>query len=363
MKKSTDSTHNDNKVLLKGNIALCEGAIAGGLDAYYGYPITPQNEVPEYMSRRLSSLGKVFIQAESELASINMVMGSAVAGFRAMTSSSSPGISLMQEGISYLAGCELPALIVNVQRGGPGLGNISGSQQDYFQAVKGGGHGDYHLLTLAPSTVQEMYDFARESFVLAEKYRNPVMILSDGVLAQMMEPVNLPTNPTPPPRNTSSWALNGASGGRPPRLIRSLLMAEGALEKHNWHLKEKYDEIKKNELRCDTHLIEDAQVILVAWGIGARISKSAVSLARQNGIKAGLIRPITLWPFPYQTIYNAATKVNTVKKFLVVELNLGQMIEDVQLALKGKVETEFLGRPGGGLPTAVEIFEKIKTII
>jgi len=367
-KNKTAATPHDgaksSEVLIKGNLALCEGAIAGGLDAYYGYPITPQNEVPEYMSRRLTSLGKVFIQAESELASINMVMGSAVAGFRAMTSSSSPGISLMQEGISYLAGCELPALIVNVQRGGPGLGNISGSQQDYFQAVKGGGHGDYHLITLAPATIQEMYDFAKESFALAEKYRNPVMILTDGVLAQMMEPASIPAEPPPPPsRTTSSWALNGASGGRAPRLIRSLLMAEGALEKHNWHLKEKYDEIIKNEVRCESYLTDDADIILVAYGIAARISRSAVLITRKNGIKAGLIRPITLWPFPYDMIHRAASDGKPRKKFLVVELNLGQMVEDVRLGLDGKADVEFLGRPGGGLPTAEEIFEKIKSIV
>ncbi|MDI6757698.1 MAG: 3-methyl-2-oxobutanoate dehydrogenase subunit VorB [Endomicrobiia bacterium] len=352
---------------MKGNIAVCEGALAGGLDAYYGYPITPQNEVPEYMSRKLPALGKIFIQAESELASINMVMGTAVAGFRAMTSSSSPGISLMQEGISYLAGCELPCLIVNVQRGGPGLGNISGSQGDYFQATKGGGHGDYRLIVFSPASVQEMYDLARSSFAIAEKYRNPVMILTDGVSGQMMEPILIEDDAAPSERAASTWALDGCRG-REPRLIRSLLMAEGALERHNLDLDKKYARIKKNETRCETFKTDDAEVIIVATGIAARIAMAAVNAARAQCFKVGLIRPVTLWPFPDEVIRAAAdgggnNSALRPKNFLVVELNLGQMVEDVRLAVDGKVPVSFLGRPGGGLPTIEEISAKIRTLL
>lgn len=355
------------KVLMQGNIAICEGAIKGGLDAYYGYPITPQNEIPEYMSRILPKLNKVFVQAESETASISMVMGSAVAGFRAMTSSSSPGISLMQEGISYLAGCELPCLIVNVQRGGPGLGNISGSQADYFQAVKGGGHGDYRLIVFAPASVQEMYEFSKLSFEVAERYRIPVMILTDGVLGQTMEPVEIESEEGVEVKRTNKeWALDGCKG-RKPRLIRSLLIAEGALEKHNWHLKEKHDKITKNEVRYELINTDDAEILLVAYGISARICKSAVKIARSDGLKVGLIRPITLWPFPSEIIYKYATDSKdsaSHKKFLVVEMNLGQMLEDVKLAAYGSSATvEFYGRPGGGLIAAREVVEVIKKII
>jgi len=357
------SMRGDKRILMKGNIAICRGALAGGLDAYYGYPITPQNEIPEYMSRKLPERGKVFIQAESELASINMVLGSAVAGFRAMTSSSSPGISLMQEGISYLAGCELPCLIVNVQRGGPGLGNIAGSQSDYFQAVKGGGHGDYRLIVYSPSGVQEMYEIARSAFVVAEKYRNPVMILTDGFSGQMMEPVLLPPDTSPPPRATASWALDGCRG-RAPRLTRSLLMADGALEKHNLKLRDKYETVKKNETRCETYLTDDAEVIIVAAGIAARIARAVVNSARSGGSKVGLIRPVTLWPFPQEVIRaSAANKGGKLKGFLTVELNMGQMVEDVRLAVDGKAPVEFLGRPGGGLPTTEEILAAVRKIL
>ncbi|MFA5779487.1 MAG: 3-methyl-2-oxobutanoate dehydrogenase subunit VorB [Elusimicrobiota bacterium] len=348
-----------NKILMKGNIAVCEGAIDAGCDAYFGYPITPQNEIPAYMSRRMVELGRVFIQAESELAAINMVFGAAVCGKRAMTSSSSPGISLKQEGISYLAGAELPCVIVNVQRGGPGLGNISGSQADYFQATKGGGHGDYRLIVLAPYSVKEMYDLTFLAFDLADKYRIPVMILTDGIVGQMMEPITI--NSELRINNSElkkDWKLDGCKG-RGPRLMRSLIMEEGGLEKHNWHLKEKYDEIKKNEIRYETDFTDDAEIAVAAFGIAARICKSAVKKLRQEGFKVGLIRPITLWPFPEKVISDVAAKS---KKILVAEMNMGQMVEDVKLAVNGKCPVEFLGAPGGAVFSEDEIIAKIKKL-
>ncbi len=351
------------KKLLQGNIAFCEGAIDGGLDAYYAYPITPQNEISAYFAKVLPQKNKVFLQAESELAAINMVFGTALTGKRAVTSSSSPGISLMQEGISYLCGCELPCVIVNVMRGGPGLGNISGSQQDYFQSTRGGGHGDYYTIVLAPFSVKEIYEFAKESFLLAEKYRNPVMIIYDGYLGQMMEVVDTETDDgklnviidKPIDKN---WVLDGAKD-RQPRKIRSLFMAEGELEQHNWKLKNKYDKIKEKEVRVKFYETHDAEIIIVAFGMSARVSLEAVYKLRREGIKIGLIRPITLWPFPYSEIYEIAKKV---KKFVVVEMNLGQMIEDVKLAVNGIAEVYFYGRPGGGLVESEELIQKIKSI-
>jgi 2-oxoglutarate ferredoxin oxidoreductase subunit alpha len=348
-----------NKILMKGNIALCEGAIAAGVKAYFGYPITPQNEVPAHMSRRMVELGRVFLQAESEIAAVNMVLGAAVTGNRAMTSSSSPGVSLKQEGISYLVGCELPAVIVNVQRGGPGLGNIAGSQGDYFQSVKGGGHGDYRMIVLAPSSVQEMYDFAYLAFDLADLYRNPVLILADGVVGQMMEPLEIPEKKPAAQLPAKDWVLDGARG-REPRFIRSLLMEEGALEKHNWDLKKKFDTIKERETRSESFLTDDADVVLVAFGISARIAKAAVRQARAKGIKAGFIRPITLWPFPEQAVAAAAKENRT---FLVVEMNMGQMVEDVRLAVNGKCPVEFLGHPGGGAVSEKEVLAKIEALV
>jgi 2-oxoglutarate ferredoxin oxidoreductase subunit alpha len=343
---------------MKCNVALCEGAIAAGCRAYFGYPITPQNEVPAHMSKRMVELGRVFLQAESELAAVNMVFGAVVAGQRAMTSSSSPGISLKQEGISYMAGCELPAVIVNVQRGGPGLGNIAGSQADYFQTVKGGGHGDYHLIALAPYSAQEMYDFAYRSFELAEKYRIPVMILADGIIGQMMEPVEIPDNTIDPVIKEKLWALDGCKD-REPRCIHSLLMGDGELEKHNWELQKKYAAIKEKEVRCEAFDTDDADIVLVAYGISARVAKAAVRKARNEGIKAGLLRPITLWPFPEQILARIA---KTAKKFLVCELCAGQMIEDVRLAVNGAAPVEFIGRPGGGMLTEQDVFEKIRSM-
>ncbi|MGA2090664.1 MAG: 3-methyl-2-oxobutanoate dehydrogenase subunit VorB [Endomicrobiales bacterium] len=347
------------KTLMKGNIALCEGAIAAGCKAYFGYPITPQNEVPAHMSRRMVELDRVFIQAESEIAAINMVLGASVTGTRAMTSSSSPGISLKQEGISYLCGCELPAVIANVQRGGPGLGNISGSQGDYFQATKGGGHGDYRLIVLAPHSVQEMYDFTFLAFDLADKYRTPVMILADGVVGQMMEPVELEKICGQPSTTVSrDWILDGCKD-RKPRSIKSLLMADGALEQHNWDLKKKFDIIQAHETRYETVAVNDADIILVAFGITARVAKSTARAARAKGLKVGVIRPITLWPFPTQII---AENALPGRKFLVAELNMGQMVEDVRLAVNGTCPVSFIGRPGGGMLDDDAILKKIDEI-
>lgn len=352
------------KKVLQGNVALCEGAIEGGLDAYYAYPITPQNEISAYFAEVLPQKNKVFLQAESEIAAINMVFGTAVTGKRAMTSSSSPGISLMQEGISYLCGCELPCVIVNVMRGGPGLGNISGSQQDYFQATRGGGHGDYHTIVLAPFSVKEIYEFAKESFLLAEKYRIPVLILYDGYLGQTMEIFDTDSNEEKlnvkiDQNIDKSWILDGAKN-RPSRKIRSLLMAEGELEQHNLKLKEKYTQIKKNEVRLKFYEIEDAKIGLVAYGIAARAALEAIYKLKEKNIKVGLIRPQTLWPFPYNEIKNLS---NYIKKFLVVEMSsLGQMVEDVKLAVDGNAEVFFYGRGGGTLVSSNEIIKKVLEI-
>ncbi len=359
MEQQQKMEKNNKKLLMKGNDALAEAAIRAGCKCYFGYPITPQNEIPEYMSRRMPEVGGVFLQAESEIAAINMVFGASAMGARAMTSSSSPGISLKQEGISYLAGAELPAVIVNIQRGGPGLGNISASQADYFQAVKGGGHGDYRLLVYAPASVQEMVDLTIKAFDMADKYRNPVMILADGVLGQMMEPfefkemekIELPAK---------TWALTG-SKNREPNLIRSLyLKNEGELEQRNLVLKKKYDTMKENEVMYETIFIDDADIILVAYGTSARVSKAAMNLLRKEGIKIGMIRPITLFPFPEEIIYKTADRV---KKFLVVEMSLGQMLEDVRLSVNGKAEVGFYGRTGGGIVNVEEVCENIKKML
>jgi 2-oxoglutarate ferredoxin oxidoreductase subunit alpha len=338
-----------------GNEAIAEAAIMAGLDAYFGYPITPQNEIPAYMSRRMPAEGKVFVQCESELASINMVYGAAATGKRAMTSSSSPGISLMQEGISYLAGAELPCVVVNIMRGGPGLGNIAPSQGDYFQATRGGGHGDYRTIVLAPSTVQEMADLTQLAFDLADEYRMTAMILADGILGQMMEPVVLEKKPHKklPPKD---WALTGIKG-REQNIVRSLYLKEGYIEEHNYKLQAKYRQIEKNEVLCEQYMADDADVVVVAYGIVARIARSAVNKARQEGIKAGLIRPITLWPFPTEQISKAAEELRI---FLTVEMSCGQMVDDVKLAISGKSPVLFYGRPGGGVPSVDQILDKIR---
>jgi 2-oxoglutarate ferredoxin oxidoreductase subunit alpha len=345
------------RILMCGNEALAEAAVVAGVDAYFGYPITPQNEIPAYMSRRMPEEGRVFVQCESELAAINMVFGAAATGKRAMTTSSSPGISLMQEGMSYLAGAELPAVVVNVMRGGPGLGNIAPSQGDYFQATRGGGHGDYRTITLGPSSVQELVDCMPLAFDLADQYRIPVMVLADGALGQMMEPVVIEKKPGRklPPKD---WALTGAKG-RPQNIVRSLWLKEGVVEQHNYHLQAKYEQIEKNEVICEQYNVEDAEIVVIAYGIAARIVRGAVGKAREEGIKAGWIRPLTLWPFPTRQISSAA---DDFRIFLTVELNCGQMVEDVKLAVAGKVPVMFYGRPGGGVPTVDEILEKIRQL-
>jgi 2-oxoglutarate ferredoxin oxidoreductase subunit alpha len=340
-----------------GNEALAEAAIIASCDAYFGYPITPQNEITAYMSRRMAEEGRVFVQSESELAAINMVFGASATGKRAMTSSSSPGISLMQEGISYLSGAELPAVVVNVMRGGPGLGNIAPSQADYFQATRGGGHGDYHTIVFGPSSVQELVDCMPLAFDLADQYRMTVLVLADGILGQMMEPIALEKKPRRklPPKD---WALTGAKD-RPQNIVRSLWLAEGALEKLNYKLKAKYEQIEKSEVLCEQYGLDDADIVVVAYGIAARIVRGAVNKAREEGIKVGWIRPVTLWPFPMEQISKAADEF---RLFLAVELSNGQMVEDVKLAVAGKAPVLFYGRPGGGVPTVDEILDKIKQL-
>ena len=350
----------EDRILMKGNHAVGEGGIQAGCQAYFGYPITPQNELTQYMAKRMIEEGRVFIQAESEIAAINMVFGASLAGARAMTSSSSPGISLKQEGISYMAGCELPGVIVNIQRGGPGLGNIAGAQSDYFQATKGGGHGDYHLIVLAPASVQEMYDLTGEAFALADKYRNPVIVLADGILGQMLEPVKIVNKEAKSNLSIKKdWILDGCKG-REPRMIRSLLMDEGALEEHNWKLNKKYEKMKETEVRVETDNLKDAEVALVGYGTSARICKEAMEIGRRKGIKVGLIRPITLWPFPEEVI---AENADRLKAFLVIEMSLGQMVEDVRLATNGRCPVYFYGKPGGGIPEVDVIVERINKIL
>jgi len=344
------------KVLMKGNEAIAEAAIRAGCDAYFGYPITPQTELLEYMSKRMPELGRAFVQGESEVASINMVLGASAAGKRAMTSSSSPGISLKQEGISFLAGTELPAVIVNIMRGGPGLGNVQPSQADYFQATKGGGHGDYYAIVLAPSTVQEAMDFTILAFELADKYRNPAMILGDGSIGQIMEPVELPdVEPKPPAK---PWALTGCKG-REKNIIRSLYLLDGHLEARNLILQKKYRQIEAIEQRHAEFLLEDAEIIVVAYGTVARIAQTGITKAREQGVRVGLFRPITLYPYPKDALSALA---NQAKAFLVLEMSAGQMVEDVELAVKGRVPVEFQGWLGGRVPTPTEITNKIKEV-
>lgn len=340
-----------------GNEALAEAAVLAGCDAYFGYPITPQNEIIAYMSKRMPEEGRVFVQSESELAAINMVYGAAATGKRAMTSSSSPGISLMQEGISYLAGAELPAVVVNVMRGGPGLGNIAPSQGDYFQATRGGGHGDYRTVVLGPWSVQELVDCMPRAFDLADQYRMTVLILADGILGQMMEPVVLQKKPRRE-LPAKDWALTGAKD-RSQNIVRSLWLQEGVLEQLNYKLQAKYRQVQKNEVICEQYALEDAEIVVVAYGIVARIVRGAVNKARQEGIKAGWIRPVTLWPFPAEQISQAADEFRI---FLVVEMSCGQMVEDVKLAVTGKAPVLFYGRPGGGVPTVEEILDKIRQL-
>ncbi|MBL7132355.1 MAG: 3-methyl-2-oxobutanoate dehydrogenase subunit VorB [Candidatus Omnitrophica bacterium] len=357
------------KILLSGNEAVGYGAIQAGCRFYAGYPITPQNELIAYMAEYMSKANGVFIQAESELAAISMVFGAAASGARAMTTSSSPGISLKQEGISYLAGCQLPAVIVNIMRGGPGLGNISPSQSDYFQATKGGGHGDYRCIVLAPATVPETINLMHLAFDLADKYSNPVMVLSDGMLGQMMEPVTTDCTDKKNPHRLiqikKPWALTGARR-RAPNVIKSLFLPEGALEKINLMLQDKYRKIEQKEFLCEDFYLKDSQIILVAYGTMSRIAKQAMFNARKNGLKVGLIRPITLWPFPKSQITQIINRLHRKKTrpvFLVVEMSHGQMLEDVRLAVDGKCKVDFYGRAGGGIPTEEAIFNRVEKLI
>lgn len=345
------------KVLMKGNEAIAEAAIQAGCRHYFGYPITPQTELAAYMAKRMPKIGGVFLQAESEIAAINMVYGVAGTGKRVMTSSSSPGISLKQEGISYIAGADLPALIVNVQRGGPGLGGIQPSQSDYFQATKGGGHGDYRLIVLAPSSVQEMADMTIKAFELSEKYLVPTMLLADGTMGQMMEPVELPE--VPASTVEKPWAVTGTKCQRKHNIINSLYLNPEMLEKKNFERYERYAQIEENECQWESFMMEDAEYCVVAFGIAARVSKNAVVAARKEGIKVGLIRPITLWPFPKKALAEAADQV---KAFVSVELSMGQMIEDVKLATECRKPVTLCNRSGGMIPTPDQVLESIRNM-
>ena len=347
------------KELLKGNVAFAEAAVRAGCEAYYGYPITPQTEALEHMAKRMPELGRVFLQAESEVAAINMVYGAACAGVRVMTSSSSPGVSLMMEGLSYIAGSEVPVVLVDIMRGGPGLGNIAPSQGDYNQIVKGGGHGDYRIITLAPATIQELIDLTYEAFDIAEKYRAIVVVLADGSIGQMMEPAELPPMQEVRKReNRPAWSLTGAKG-RDPRVITSIYIDPAEEEVFNLKLVEKQKEIEANEVRFNSLLLEDAEIAVVAYGTAGRIAQSAIKQAREEGIKVGLLRPISLYPFPFDAIGKVADQV---KRILVVEMSGGQMLDDVRLAVEGKIPVDFYGRMGGMVPLPDEVFEQIQEL-
>jgi 2-oxoglutarate ferredoxin oxidoreductase subunit alpha len=344
--------------LMKGNEAVCKAAIDAGCAAFFGYPITPQNQIPEYLSYLMPKHGRVFLQAESEVAAINMVYGAAGTGVRVMTSSSSPGISLKQEGISYIAGADLPCVIVNIQRGGPGLGNIAPAQSDYFQATRGGGHGDYRTLVLAPATVQEMYDLTRDAFDLADKYRNPVLVLADAVLGQMMEAVTITREPLPVPP-PQPWGARGTRKGSR-TIINSLYIDPNALEAVNARLAEKYAQMAREDLRWEEDIPADAEALFVAFGSSARVCQTAVQMLRDEGISVGLFRPITLYPYPSAALQAAAARV---KALLVVEMNLGQMVEDVKLAVECRTPVHFFGRNGGVVPTPDEVAAAMKQVL
>jgi len=343
-----------DRILMKGNEAIAEAAIRAGCRHYFGYPITPQTEIAAYMAKKMPKIGGVFLQAESEIASINMVYGAAAAGMRVMTSSSSPGVSLKAEGLSYIAGSDVPALVVNVQRGGPGLGGIQPSQSDYFQATKGGGHGDYRMIVLAPASVQEMASLTIKGFDLADKYSVTSMILADGTIGQMMEPISFEDAEVK--SYDKPWALTGTEGKRKHNVVNSLYLKPDELEKKNFERYKKYEEIEKNEAMWEEYMMDDAEICVVAFGIASRVAKNAVAAAREEGIKAGLIRPITLWPFP-----NAAFETaDRVKAFISVELSMGQMIEDVRLATKCRRPVSLCNRCGGMIPSPDEILESIR---
>jgi 2-oxoglutarate ferredoxin oxidoreductase subunit alpha len=346
------------KILIKGNEAIGEAAIKAGCRYFFGYPITPQSELPEYLAKRLHEVGGTFLQAESEISAINMVYGAAGAGARVMTSSSSPGISLKQEGISYIAGAELPCLIINVMRGGPGLGSIQPAQSDYYQATKGGGHGDYRLIVLAPNSVQEMIDLTIKGFTLADKYNTPVMLLADGVIGQMMEPVELPDDVDVLPEKP--WATTG-KGERKRNIINSLYMDPVECEQHNIKLREKYDKIAQQEVMYESYFTEDAELVLVAYGASSRIAQGVIDEGRNAGLKLGLFRPITLWPYPSEELSKAASNA---KALLCVEMSsLGQMVEDVKLAVHCQKPVYFYGRSGGIVPTLEEVYEKCQELL
>ncbi|MCM1564359.1 MAG: 3-methyl-2-oxobutanoate dehydrogenase subunit VorB [Dehalobacter sp. 4CP] len=343
------------KVLMKGNEAIAEAAIMAGCRHFFGYPITPQTEVAAYMAKRMPKIGGTYLQAESEIAAINMVYGASSAGVRAMTSSSSPGISLKSEGLSYMAGSDLPAVLVNIQRGGPGLGGIRPSQSDYFQATRSSGHGDFHMIVLAPNNVQEMFDLTIEAFELADQYRMTAMILGDGMLGQVMEPVDISRGEAAS-NVTKDWALTGTKGQRKRNVINSLYLEAEELEMLNLKRFEKYAEVEKIA-RTDNYLTEDAEVIIVAYGICARIARNAINEARKKGIKAGLIRPVTLWPFPKNQLKAAAEKA---KAFVVVEMSMGQMIQDVELSIRCSRPVHLCSRTGGMVPTPEAVLEAIE---
>ncbi len=347
------------KVLMKGNEALAEAAIRAGCHHFFGYPITPQTELAAYMAKRMPKVNGTYLQAESEIAAINMVLGASAAGIRAMTSSSSPGVSLKGEGISYMAGSDLPALIINVQRGGPGLGGIQPSQSDYWQATKAGGHGDYQILVFAPSTVQEMVDLVSDAFELADKYRMPSMILADGMLGQMMEPVVLPEEGANPPAE-KPWAACGHQNQREHNVINSLYLTPEKLEDLVLERYQRYEIVQANEQRAEEYLVEDAELCVVAYGASARVARSAVNKLREQGKKVGLIRPITLWPFPVDVLKKAASHV---KQMLVVEMSMGQMVDDVKLAVDCKIPVSFYGRTGGMIPTPAAVQETIEKLL
>ena len=343
--------------LMKGNEAIAEAAIRSGCKCFFGYPITPQTEISAYMAKRMPKVGGVYLQAESEVAAINMVYGCSGSGVRCMTSSSSPGIALKAEGISYIAGADLPCVIINVQRGGPGLGGIQPSQSDYWFMTRALGHGDFHALVFAPASVQEMVDTVCQAFDLADKYRVPTVILADGLLGQMMEPVTFPEDFDLNKNTEKPWAANGHENKRKHNIINSLHLEPDVLEKENIKRFERYEIIKANETQAVTELTDDAEILVVAYGSVARIAKSAVDSARKEGIKAGLFRPVTLWPYPEKELLQAA---KNVKKVLVVEMSMGQMVEDVRIALKSSLPIEFYGRTGGVVPTPAEVLEKLK---
>ena len=348
-----------SKVLMKGNEAIGAAAIKAGCKAFFGYPITPQNEIPEYMSREMARSGGVFVQAESEVAAINMVYGAAGAGIRVMTSSSSPGIALKQEGITYIAGAELPCVIVDVSRGGPGLGSIQPSQGDYFIATRGGGNGDYRHIALAPASIQEAVDLVMEAFDIADYYRNPVFVLADGMIGQMMEPVEFTDRPVKQlPEKT--WATDGTKNRRKPNIINSLSLDPALLEEHNIQLDKKYKEMEKKEVRVEVFNMDGAEIVLTAYGTTARVAKNAIELLETEGIKAGLIRPITLWPFPYQTFREIP---ETAQSILTVEMSMGQMIDDVKIANEGRLPVHFYGRSGGMCPEPKAIVAKVREIL